>query len=371
MPQLTPYHLTFRSGLHVGAGVENLNETLAYIPSDTLFSALVETERLSGRDAASFLQPFLDGDPPFWLTSAFPFAGEVRFYPMPADLRTIFSPALLSNFEWNKPLKKLHYFSEGLLRLALKNRDPLDEYLLQPEKRVTLQSGAAWLLADEISGLPEEMRTYREKGKEGRKPLSSQALHDQKIWKTQAVPRVSVDRVSSTSTLYQAERVLFAGECGLWFGAVGQIDNLSYLLTMLGESGLGGERTAGYGAFTFQPRDLVTLADPAPEGMTYLLSRLAPRPGEVKALQHEHAAYRMVSVSGYLRTLDGAAQRRKRLWLLAEGSLLPGKPLGELKDVTPEYDAKAGELPHRVYRAGLALTLGWPRPPILQEVTHA
>ena len=88
MPEIIPYHLSFRAGLHVGARGLDVEETRIAIPADTLFSALVSAWRISGRDPDVFTAPFVTrpAEPPFLLTSAFPFAGQVRFYPAPADL---------------------------------------------------------------------------------------------------------------------------------------------------------------------------------------------------------------------------------------------------------------------------------------------
>lgn len=85
------------------------------LPSDTLFAALIDGWRRLGGDPAAWLAPFLGDppDPPFALTSAFPFVGGVRFYPMPVDLRRLFAQA-----EAGKRVKRIAYLSEGLLRRA-------------------------------------------------------------------------------------------------------------------------------------------------------------------------------------------------------------------------------------------------------------
>jgi hypothetical protein len=70
----------------------------------------------------------------------------------------------------------------------------------------------------------------------------------------------------------------------------------------------------------------------------------------------------LAPVAGWLRSPDGAAQRRKRVMMIEAGSVIHQRePLsGDLADVTPEFKNPAGQLPHRVYRSGLALTIGWP-----------
>jgi len=193
------------------------------------------------------------------------------------------------------------------------------------------------------------------------------------VYETAQVPRVTVDRINSASEIFHAGRVTFAPGCGLWFGVawhrpqdrVGNT-NLTYheafarALDLLADDGLGGERSTGYGAFTHdQEKEPLSLADPTPGGLALLLSRYHPQPKELPAaLAGDKTAYELISVGGWLRSWDGAAQRRKRLWLVAEGSVVravgPG-PWGDLVDVRPTYGSPAGDLPHPVWRYGLAL----------------
>lgn len=360
MPQLTMYHLTFPHGIHIGAGgVESVEDSLEYVPSDTLFAALLDAWRHLGRDVKDILPE--SGEPAFRVTSAFPFAGGVRFYPKPLDLRELFTEDMLKAESAGKRLKKIRYISEKLMLKAAGGKY-LDRFLFpedeneDPKTGIALQGGVFWMLPEEITDLPEAWR------------LSVKdwwLLRRKKVYESQTVPRVTVDRVSSASNLFQSERVIFNEECGLWFGAVGQIENLSHLLTVLGDSGLGGERTAGYGHFTFEQKGELPLNAPQ-DSAYYLLSRWHPRANEVSLLQ-QNSAYKLEVVEGWLRTPENAAaQRRKRVWLVTEGSLIAGNPQGDAVDVKPEYDAKSGEtIPHPVYRPGFAVALDWKR-----RVTH-
>ncbi len=369
MPKLTPYSLTFRGGMHVGQGAESLTGSRLSIPSDTLFAALLDTCRYLGGDVDAFVQPFRCElpDPPFLLTSAFPYAGEVRFYPLPVDLGALFGADILSKFDWSKPLKRLRYFSEALLRKALAGERldgwlfPIDEHA-EPTTGVAMQGGALWLTVDEIEKLPEVFRRPANK---------RHALRRLKVWSSASVPRVTVDRIASSSAVFQTERVTFAEGCGLWFGVewrnAGQNVNLLYndvlekIMKTLGESGLGGERTTGYGGFEHRAGEAIVLEDPRSEGTAFLLSRYHPRTEELATVHTgRSAAYRLESVGGWLRTPTGAAQRRKRLWLVSEGSLVGGVPGGDVTDVRPTYQNPAGDVPHPVYRSGLAVAVGWP-----------
>jgi CRISPR-associated protein Csm4 len=378
MPVLTVYQLSFPGGLHIGSHAGNLEESSLTLPADTLFAALVDAWRRSAGDPAPFVAPFVAAppDPPFLLTSAFPYAGGVRFYPMTANIARLLSPDALRAHP--KTLRRVHYLSEALLRRALAGH-LLDDLLFPQEKYaepaggVALQDGRFWLTVEEIAQLPQAMQLS-----EGRR----HALPALKIATTVRIPRVTIDRLTAASTIYHAGRTAFAAGCGLWFGVhwrdrasrvadAGPIyaEALTTAVTMLAEDGLGGERTAGYGAFRWaELPDPVALPDPAAGEVAWLLSRYHPHSEEELAgLRHARAAYHLVKVGGWLRSYDHAAVRRRKLMLLAEGSILPlaGQGVGDVVDIRPQYPQEPAPFPHPVYRYGLALGAGW------QEANHA
>ncbi len=377
MPRLTAYHLSFKSGLHIGQGAESLGETLSHLPADTLFAALVHTWRHLGENIEVWLKPFTQEppNPPFRLTSGFPFVGGVRFYPMPVDLSSLFLPQTLRDARYGKNLKRIRYLSEGLVHKAQAGEN-LDTYLFppdeneEPDRGVALQGGTLWLLKDEVEQLPGSLRNLKNGVKR-----SLRALRFMSIWQEQEVPRVTVNRIHQGSTIYHSARIVFAPGAGLWFGVEWLRPeeeirpNLSFKagfehgLKTLEQQGLGGERTSGYGAFEVTRTEEITLAYPQAGQRGLLLSRYHPRgPEEVAAsLQPADSAYALVAVSGWLHSVGQAAQRRKRIWLIGEGSLIlwTDRPvLGDLPDVRPEYNSQT--FPHPVYRYGLALAIGWP-----------
>ncbi|HEY75206.1 MAG TPA: type III-A CRISPR-associated RAMP protein Csm4 [Thermoflexia bacterium] len=381
MPNLTEYCLVFRSGFHLGTRGVDVEESAVHIPSDTLFAALVDAHRLAGGDPDAFLAPFprpqgeesTNDGPPFLLTSAFPFAGAIRFFPMPVSLDRWFEEETLRTR--HKDLKRIRFVSEGLFRRMLAG-EKMDGWLFpsegeDPEKGIALQSGALWLSCEEVDGLPETMWLRPDT----KQALPLRALRYARVWARQQVPRVTVDRVSSASEIFHAGRVVFSPECGLWFGVEWRApdrevegegivyqDALHRALALLADDGLGGERSAGYGVFTWRKGETLSLPDPSPGELLYLLSRYHPRKEELPAaLTGGDTAYSLVSVGGWLRSPDGAAQRRRRLWLVAEGSIVQtteGDTRGDVVDVRPTYENPAGDLPHPVWRYGLALGAG-------------
>ncbi len=382
MPALHPYHLTFSGGLHLGTRGVNLEEAGVQLPGDTIFAALVVAWRLQGQDPGAFVAPFQDGDPPFLLSSAFPFAGGVRFYPMPVDRSRLFSPQAWPRIqERGKAVKRIRYLSEGLVRRAVAG-ELLDD-LLFPQRAeddpqdqapgVALQGGVLWLTREEAERLPDRLR------REGTRLRPLRSLRHLAVWEESRVPRVTVDRVSSASNIFHVGRVRFAPGCGLWFGVhwrrpdVSVEDtNLSYrdalarCLALLQDNGLGGERTSGYGQFRLDDAQaVVPLPDPSPGGPAWLLSRYLPGPNDLPGvLDNPNAAYDLVTVRGWVQSHEVRDQRRKAITLIAEGSLVawPDAPVaGSLADLRPTYDDhSAAGLPHPVYRYGLALGLGLP-----------
>jgi CRISPR-associated protein Csm4 len=291
MPVVTVYRLVFSSGLHVGTRGVNLEESNVSIPSDTLFAALVDAYRRTGGDPAAFVAPFphegVPGNPPFLLTSAFPFAGEVRFFPVLVPLQRIFKEKTLK--DRRKDIQKIRYLSESLWR-RMTNGEQLDDWLFpedehsEPETGVALQGKTLWLTLEDCKGLPDQFQ----RDLKTRYPISPRALREHKVYMDCRVPRVTVDRINLASNIFHAGRVTFAPGCGLWLGVEWRaprvvVDGTPYeqafrqTLALLRDDGLGGERTSGYGAFTYEEKGPLALPDVQTGGLALLLSRYHPK----------------------------------------------------------------------------------------------
>jgi CRISPR-associated protein Csm4 len=332
------YKLRLKGPLHVGTWGIGREETLNYVPSDTLFGALVVAwaslglpveDALSGGPAASLR-----------VTSAFPFAGPVRFFPRP--LRSVDWPADLPF----KRIKQAAWVSEALfhaLRRGELPRQHLDERLN------FVQAGRLWLTAPEreaigrATGLPD---------------YPGEPAMELRLWREATAARVAVDRASRASNLFHTGRVSFAGGCGLWLAARG--DDLAPLeagLDYLQDTGLGGLRATGHGAFEWSAwPEVPPLPPPGDGGYFVTLARYAPAAAEFeRTLRAPQAAFRLETVAGWCLDDANKPWRRRRVRLVAEGAYLgwPGSTPGRLVDVTPEGagDFRGGR---RVYRYGLA-----------------
>jgi len=352
------FRLIPRTALHLGRRGVGLEGTEIFCGADTLFSAFCLTVRhLQGDDAlAALLERFphqggLNPLPPFRFTSAFPCAGDVRFLPKPL------TPAHLSREaveQYGKRLKEVRFVSLPLFTAWL-NGDPLDAHLAAEN---FLQGGSLWVTAAERNSL----ETFRN-------PRTGEI----ELWRVDGVPRVTVDRVTSRSAVYQAGAVRYrrvrsgVGEvtAGLWLLVEwlqepnpAEVEQFRRLLIALGENGLGGERSAGYGWLDVKgPHDFPGFPIQEPGKRWLTLSPYHPRPDEVGpgGVVGEGATYALLLRRGWVTSPEGMVLQRPAVRMLGEGSVLhhpegrarPG--YGDLADVTP------GALTaHRVWRYGIA-----------------
>ena len=188
------------SGVHIGTQgmAQELSSTIYH--SDTLFSALILalSKISSDADVEEMMEEFCAGKPPFIVTSAFPYAGNIRFFPLPLNTanakihkRTKQTPSL-------KDLKKILFVSEDIFRKLLADPSSIQDYLVADH----ILSGGLLISADEKLVLPKNVR-------EGELKIFD--AHEKR-------PRVTIDRSMNKSNLFFTGLVRFAPGCGLWFG---------------------------------------------------------------------------------------------------------------------------------------------------------
>jgi CRISPR-associated protein Csm4 len=329
------FELTARGPLHQGEFVGiNREAALDWIPSDSLFAAIVAAWARRGLNVSERLAGFQPGQkPPFGITSAFPRAGAVRFYPAPPRLPK--HSGLVGEGQSGKAAKKIRWLSQGVLEALIAGQTP------DASDDNFLHGKTTWLTDSER----QSISSLFEKDESGKASL----------WRKQIVPHVAVDRASNASNLFHTGRVTFGRDCGLWFAARGHADGVREALGYLADAGLGGLRSTGHGAFTLEER-----ADDLPEanewGLT--LSRYAPQTDdEIRGLQNPDSAYKLVTVGGWCEDDDGHPWRRRAVRLIAEGALLPATARGALVDVRPKKIEEWRDPLRPVYRSGLAFMI--------------
>jgi CRISPR-associated protein Csm4 len=338
--QLTIWHISGK-GFHFGRRGLGQEESGHHLPSDSLTAALIARwVELLGAPAANALVDRLKQEPPpFVLSSAFPRAGDVCFFPVP--LRP--PEGLPRGGPRPKDLKRVAYVSEAAFRDMLAGAK-LSTVFTSSQ---ALHGGSILVAQGDWARLPKAVKD------EGR------------IWGIEKRPRVTVDRGAQSSTLYFTGRTAFNDHCGLWFGVrwltsdADLAQTLADSLADLADAGIGGDRSSGFGASTIKQHGYLELPDGA-QRTWVALSRYLPRPDELPALQDTRSAYALETIGGWIDSPVSKAERRIPVRLLVEGAVLG--PLdrsvpGQIVDVQPDYKGTR-PLGHAVYRSGLALAVG-------------
>lgn len=344
--QLDIWHIS-GDGFHFGRHGLELEESGVHFPSDSLFAAVVaRMALLSGVDFVdNFSAPFLSGDPPLVISSAFPRAGNVLFFPK--LLRHGFQNTGGDTDPGAKEIKQVAYVSEGLFRRLIQGKQSLVDFWAEIG---ALQHGKVLYLLDEAQRLPAHIRN-------GAQP----------IWQVERRPHVTIGRAAQDSTLFHIGRTTFNQDCGLWFAVRWLVQDSPFTLPFetaleeLGDAGLGGIRNQGYGACSICRQDPLDLPGLHNNRLWVTLSRYLPKNQvEVLALSDPGAAYTIEAVGGWVSSGVAAAQRRRTVNMLVEGSVLgplAHDPPGQMVDVQPDYGGNQ-PLQHPAWRNGIALAVG-------------
>ena len=342
------YRLNFKTQLHLGrdtgaaqVGNLGLEKTETYIPADTLFSAICQTWTTfyDTESLTNFLNGYTENAQqlPFELTSAFPFAADVYFYPKPLTWTDDSKESRL-----RKKSKRVRFVSQSVFQDILSGKPPKfsEDHLIN--------GGDVWVSSTEIERLREIEHLKR--------PNDDELT----LWETHTRPRVTIGSRNTGSQIWHVQTVEFNTDCGLWFAAKFDTTDetqqkIETLLRVLGDAGIGGERNAGYGMFDFtKPRKKMPTGGTADRFIT--LSRMCPKsPKQLQKLLTGDVAYNLISLSGRM-TDPGGDTRRKQINLFTEGSVLQtdGERIGRLVD-----ELKPDNGLHPVYRYGYAWQIGF------------
>jgi CRISPR-associated protein Csm4 len=302
-----------------GIGLESAEEICR---SDTLFSAIIHawSDLFGEKETDKLLSEFESGNPPFIIGSAFVFDGETLYVPRPQIPPAAFDDPDLAEAK-AKEINRCSY--------------------------VTLPIFKAW-----IKGEPLKVDEVSQCGSDYAGCFSKQI-----------VPHVALDRITSASQIYHAAHVVFGKNCGLWTLIEVEDDGvrsrLNAALRLLGEKGLGGDRSLGLGGFLLEggemkpaSRYLTEIFEMSDPDGFLTLSLFHPADTELEAI-NESARYSLVRRKGWISSPAGTANlKRQTVSMFAEGSVFHREFRGHLVDVTPQ--AWRDMNLHTIYRNGLA-----------------
>ncbi|MFN8493517.1 MAG: hypothetical protein U0350_38310 [Caldilineaceae bacterium] len=370
MATITRVLLAADGPFHFGKRGVGLNETEVVLPADALFSALCHALQMAEGTAAleTLLAAFPkyakpdNARPPFRLTSLMPSIWvqpeapkaqspqTIDLLPMPL-LRPKFTNA--DGIALRKQMKEITWVSRAIFqKLAQGQNLAEDEEAVerQGERRIpyTVQEGAVWLSRTEFDWVG------------GEKCL---------LWKVDTRPRVTVDRISTAATAFSSGGVYFINRPKLkvslyallrWEAAAAtQKALVKQAFAVLGESGIGGERSYGYGQFRPEFAEIADDLGAAQGDYFTILAPYLPQPTE-RAVFAEPARYTIILRRGWLSVPGYTQLRRPTVRMVDTGAILHQlsgqRVVGALADATPELLKQTAPL--TIHRYGLA----WPVP---------
>lgn len=305
--------------LHHGISFTSENKSnisSGIVHSDTLFSALVNQFVLLKHVN---ITEFDFQNPPFRISSVFPFFGSTFYLPKPMGVSSLFMTTL-KDFSF-LPLPFIVSLASGDLKSISINQE------LEDSKNL--------------------IYSFR-------------------------IPRTTVDRITAVANPYRPESWYIRDGGGLYF--LLDVHNDSFMpvletcIQLLGLNGLGSDRSTGHGIFTPE----IILLDKTSEwtslfnmkeyknSLYYSLSLCWPRDNnEAGSAKY----YRILSRKGWISSTSTFKQiKRRECKMFAEGSLFDTYVTGGVADVTP-----GNFTDHPVYRYGLGMMIALKRSSLLNE----
>ena len=322
------YRVLLKDLAPVYAGVNaRTRKSGALVHSDAIHAALVSTAALTD---SAFIEVLLDAR----LSSLFPFWNNVFFYPKPFLAPPESPGSGATTTADRKRWKSIRLVSPGLLDAWIRGDG------------ATVRS--AELIGSSAAMLESET--------EGRVPPQRLVYED-------LLPGVAVDRISQSTTPYTRRliRLNRDAECGAYFlidlpGA--EAGRLKELVEMLGEQGLGGERSLGYGGFTVErvePFAFPGMTQGRRAGAAISLGLYLPTQTEVEAgVLNGPAAYDCTMRGGWLSDIAGTSFKKMSVRMCVEGSVFPlaGAINGACVDLRPDIFQA-----HPVWRSGRGIMM--------------
>jgi CRISPR-associated protein Csm4 len=314
--------LIFTGGLHVGRGAEYLDKTNTTYSSDALKSALFATGLAYyptwGHDHKSFFEGFR-------ISSAFPWHGNEFFLPKPAQMHFQFQQS--DDLSEAKQAKKINYISADIFH----------QWVSSPEMSILVKDAQ---IADGSFLFSAS----------GRKFLHSSV--QQRV-------QVPTDGEGDTRTYY-FERLLFENNSGLYFLISFLNADLKpqvlHVLNLLGEMGIGTDRTVGNGQFEVRAITDFPLIS-GTRGLQMALGLYLPSREEIDSMNLNESNWSLVKRGGYIAASDNndyRSLRKNNIYFFGEGSTFNAAMAlhGRYVDLQPQWNTA---VMHPVWRCGMPL----------------
>ena len=331
------YRLKFLSAIHVdskGSGEPEVADE--FIRSDTLSAAMALAWSGLFPDESS---PDFFMEPPFRMSSAFPYIGNVLLFPIPVWRVWKEVP-----IEKRKAIKEIRWISRDLFEKVLAGKE------LDYNPDLQLPGGVA-LSEKEMNANPD-LKKYQG-------------------WSKSERQRVRVDRlgIPNDGGLFFFALQFFAPESGLYLIAnmdTSQLNRFRASLVFLGDTGIGADRSSGLGHFSIRDESDLQMALPNKSDGAVTLSLFNPGNDDNLETLTRITAYGLTTRSGWI---TNSTLGRPPIRVFTEGSYFSGKPKGRVVEMLPANIREKNKLPlnHSAPRDFRTLFFPCIQPPYLKE----
>lgn len=314
--------LNFFGGLHIGRGGEELDKTASTYSSDALKSALFAVGLPYYAEWGEAPGTFFKG---FRISSAFPWCGEDLFLPKPGNMRFGFGKT--DDLTEAKQAKKIIYVSADIFH----------KWATSPEEKIEVKEAQ----------IGDDVFLFSQTGK--------------KFLHTSVQQRVQVPTGGEGDTRpYYFERLLFEENSGLYF-LISFLDEtlrpqVMHTLRLLGDVGIGTDRTVGNGQFEVAvATDYVMPV--GSKGLQMALGLYLPSQDEIATVDLEQSHWSLVKRGGYMAASENdeyRSLRKNNIYFFGEGSTFrTDRSLkGRFVNLQPAWNTPGM---HPVWRCGMPL----------------
>lgn len=328
--------LHFTTPVHFGRGSEEMDKTELVYHSDSLKSAIysIGISLFEQWKDANF---FFNG---FTLSSCFPYSGSEYFFPRPL-LKHKFRFKNTSDDLTPKKSKKIEFITKSVFEKIISQKHEfieIDDELVTPDQAFVCEN-------------PDTAKKSLYKSEvQQRVAIPLEGDYDEKGGGKESKP-------------YYIDRIYFEEDSGLFFLVQFYNEALKkqvlQSLKILGENGIGTDRTVGNGIFESDPLDTPFSIDINSATNRYLpLGLYLPTEDEIKETNLDNSAWSLLKRGGYMggsEVEDKRHLRKKSIYMFGEGSVFESKIelKGKYVDLKPDWNTPI----HPVWRCGMPLML--------------
>ncbi len=334
--------LNFLTPLHIGRGRDELDKSEHIYPSDSMKAAIYAIGRSSYPEWENQDRFFSD----FRISSCFPYFQDELFFPRPLVNKVIRITDDADAAGSAKRIKRIEYLSFPIFQDIL-DPDASDIFI----SRTDLSPDGAFVFS-------HNMRLNNE---------SAERNKSSEVFMRSAIQqRVLVPGDGTNTRPFYIDRVYFAEGSGLFFLACFANERIRRevfnTLRILGETGIGTDRSVGNGLFevvwTVDRPHFIDIRDNESGTLQMPLGYYLPTEDEMDSIDLSASKWSLVKRGGYMAGSENERHRhllKRSIFMFNHGSAFTAKKklIGKIAELKPEWN----EAMHPVWRCGMPIII--------------